>query len=64
MLAIRGLFLLIRDYHLDYPRFFERLYALLTPDVMCSKHRCVCARCAGRPRRALSRAGRAQGPIL
>ena len=39
MLALHGIFLLVTKHGLEYPRFFERLYALLTPDVFTARHR-------------------------
>lgn len=38
LLALNGLFVLIHDYHLDYPRFFEKLYGLLQPSVFYVKY--------------------------
>jgi U3 small nucleolar RNA-associated protein 19 len=37
--ALTGLFHLITSKNLDYPAFFPRLYALLTPDLLHSKYR-------------------------
>uniref|UniRef100_A0A131Z008 U3 small nucleolar RNA-associated protein 19 n=1 Tax=Rhipicephalus appendiculatus TaxID=34631 RepID=A0A131Z008_RHIAP len=39
LLALNGLFLLIHRYHLDYPNFYEKLYALLEPGVFYEKYR-------------------------
>ena len=40
MLALHGIFILVTQHGLEYPRFYERLYAtLLTPDAFLSKHR-------------------------
>jgi U3 small nucleolar RNA-associated protein 19 len=39
VLALSGLFILMRCHNLDYPRFYESLYATLTPAVFYSKHR-------------------------
>ena len=32
MLALNGIFLLVTRHGLEYPRFYQRLYQLLTPD--------------------------------
>lgn len=32
MLALNGIFLLVTRHGLEYPRFYARLYQLLTPD--------------------------------
>lgn len=39
MLALNGIFILVTQHGLEYPKFYERLYGLLTPDVFLSKHR-------------------------
>ncbi|KAH9365734.1 hypothetical protein HPB48_009605 [Haemaphysalis longicornis] len=39
LMALNGLFILIHRYHLDYPNFYEKLYALLAPDVFYQKYR-------------------------
>lgn len=39
LLALNGLFLLIHRYHLDYPNFYEKLYALLEPGIFYEKYR-------------------------
>ncbi|CAK5270198.1 unnamed protein product [Mycena citricolor] len=39
LLALNALFLLMKDYNLDYPSFYTRLYAFLDRDVLHSKHR-------------------------
>jgi len=39
ILALSGLFILMRCHNLDYPRFYESLYSTLTPSVFYSKHR-------------------------
>ncbi|CEL58182.1 putative protein C1604,06c OS=Schizosaccharomyces pombe (strain 972 / ATCC 24843) GN=SPBC1604.06c PE=3 SV=1 [Rhizoctonia solani AG-1 IB] len=39
LLALNALFTLIKDYNLDFPDFFTRLYAFLTRDVMHLKYR-------------------------
>eukprot|EP01135_Chromosphaera_perkinsii_P003214 Nk52_evm21s238 gene=Nk52_evmTU21s238 len=39
LLALNGLFILITKHNLDYPDFFDKLYKLLTPDIMYMKHR-------------------------
>lgn len=33
MLALNGIFILVTQHGLEYPRFFPRLYALLQPEV-------------------------------
>lgn len=37
--ALSGLFHLIREKNLDYPRFYVKLYTLLTTEILHSKHR-------------------------
>ncbi|KAM6503710.1 CBF/Mak21 family domain containing protein [Amanita muscaria] len=39
LLAFNALFILIRDYNLDYPSFYTRLYAFLDREVLHLKHR-------------------------
>ncbi|KAJ2925280.1 hypothetical protein H1R20_g11839, partial [Candolleomyces eurysporus] len=39
LLALNGLFTLMKDYNLDYPSFYTRLYAFLDRDVLHLKHR-------------------------
>lgn len=39
ILALHGIFILVTKHGLEYPKFFERLYALLRPDVFYSRHR-------------------------
>ena len=39
ILALRGLFVLMTQYNLEYPRFYQRLYNLLTPDALCGADR-------------------------
>jgi len=39
ILALNGIFILVTKHGLEYPHFFRRLYALLTPEVFKSKHR-------------------------
>ncbi|KAF8809129.1 CBF-domain-containing protein, partial [Phlegmacium glaucopus] len=39
LLALNALFVLMRDYNLDYPSFYSRLYAFLDRDVLHLKHR-------------------------
>ncbi|CAL1714795.1 unnamed protein product [Somion occarium] len=39
LLALNALFILIKDYNLDYPSFYTRLYAFLDRDVLHVKHR-------------------------
>ncbi|KAL9005784.1 MAG: hypothetical protein Q9188_001450 [Gyalolechia gomerana] len=37
--ALSGLFHLMQEKNLDYPQFYPKLYSLLTPDILHSKHR-------------------------
>lgn len=37
--ALAGLFHLMQEKNLDYPQFYNRLYTLLTPEILHSKHR-------------------------
>ncbi|KAI4524777.1 CBF-domain-containing protein [Schizophyllum commune Loenen D] len=39
LLALNALFVLIKEYNLDYPFFYKRLYAFLDRDVLHLKHR-------------------------
>ncbi|KAK9835669.1 hypothetical protein WJX74_005479 [Apatococcus lobatus] len=39
MLALHGIFILVTQHGLEYPHFFMRLYALLTPDIFNARHR-------------------------
>jgi U3 small nucleolar RNA-associated protein 19 len=39
MLAMNGLFVLMTTYNLDYPNFYERLYALLDANVLHARYR-------------------------
>jgi U3 small nucleolar RNA-associated protein 19 len=39
MLAMNGLFVLMTQYNLDYPNFYERLYALLDGNVLHARYR-------------------------
>ena len=39
VLALQSVFTLIVQYNLDYPRFFDSLYALCTVEVFCAKYR-------------------------
>ena len=39
LLAVSGLFYLIREKNLDYPQFYPKLYSLLDADLLHSKHR-------------------------
>lgn len=39
MLALNGIFILVTQHDLEYPKFYERLYGLLNQDVFISKHR-------------------------
>jgi hypothetical protein len=40
-MALSGLFILMTQHGLEYPKFYEKLYALLTPAVFMAKHRSV-----------------------
>jgi U3 small nucleolar RNA-associated protein 19 len=39
VLALGGVFTLIRSHNLEYPDFYSKLYALFTPDVLHAKYR-------------------------
>ncbi|BFZ55812.1 Maturation and nuclear export of 40S ribosomal subunits interacting protein [Savitreella phatthalungensis] len=39
LLALNGLFLLMQKHRLDYPRFYQQLYALLTEETIHSRYR-------------------------
>ena len=39
LMALSGLFYLIREKNLDYPEFYQKLYSLLNQDALHSKHR-------------------------
>ncbi|KIY53953.1 CBF-domain-containing protein [Fistulina hepatica ATCC 64428] len=39
LLSLNALFILLRDYNLDYPSFYSRLYAFLDRDALHVKHR-------------------------
>ncbi|CAL9124670.1 unnamed protein product [Musa textilis] len=39
VMALNGLFILMTQHGLEYPKFYEKLYALLTPAVFMAKHR-------------------------
>ena len=41
VMALNGLFVLMTQHGLEYPKFYEKLYALLTPAVFLAKHRAV-----------------------
>ncbi|KAJ0968998.1 hypothetical protein J5N97_021875 [Dioscorea zingiberensis] len=41
VMALSGLFVLMTRHGLEYPKFYEKLYALLTPTIFMSKHRAV-----------------------
>jgi hypothetical protein len=40
-MALSGLFILMTQHGLEYPKFYEKLYAVLTPAVFMAKHRSV-----------------------
>ncbi|KAL8143676.1 LOW QUALITY PROTEIN: hypothetical protein V2J09_016708 [Rumex salicifolius] len=39
VMALSGLFILMTQYGIDYPNFYEKLYALLSPSIFMAKHR-------------------------
>ncbi|XP_064987752.1 protein NUCLEOLAR COMPLEX ASSOCIATED 4-like isoform X2 [Musa acuminata AAA Group] len=39
VMALNGLFILMTQHGLEYPKFYEKLYALLTPAIFMAKHR-------------------------
>lgn len=39
VMALSSLFILMTQYGLEYPNFYEKLYALLVPSVFVAKHR-------------------------
>ncbi|XP_028550319.1 nucleolar complex protein 4 homolog isoform X2 [Dendrobium catenatum] len=39
VMALSGLFILMTQHGLEYPKFYEKLYVLLKPDVFMAKHR-------------------------
>uniref|UniRef100_A0A0D9W8P5 CCAAT-binding factor domain-containing protein n=1 Tax=Leersia perrieri TaxID=77586 RepID=A0A0D9W8P5_9ORYZ len=41
VMALSGLFILMTQHGLEYPKFYDKLYALLTPAVFMAKHRGV-----------------------
>uniref|UniRef100_A0ACD5UUR9 Uncharacterized protein n=1 Tax=Avena sativa TaxID=4498 RepID=A0ACD5UUR9_AVESA len=41
VMALSGLFILMTQHNLEYPKFYDKLYALLTPAVFMAKHRSV-----------------------
>uniref|UniRef100_J3M0S6 CCAAT-binding factor domain-containing protein n=1 Tax=Oryza brachyantha TaxID=4533 RepID=J3M0S6_ORYBR len=41
VMALSGLFILMTQHGLEYPKFYDKLYALLTPAVFMAKHRAV-----------------------
>ncbi|KAJ4811752.1 Nucleolar complex protein 4 [Rhynchospora pubera] len=41
VMALSGLFILMTQHGLEYPKFYEKLYTLLTPSVFLAKHRAV-----------------------
>ncbi|ONK71061.1 uncharacterized protein A4U43_C04F4300 [Asparagus officinalis] len=41
VMALSGLFVLMTKHGLEYPKFYEKLYALLTPAVFMAKHRAL-----------------------
>ena len=43
MLALNGIFILVTRHGLEYPAFYERLYALLTADAFQVRHACILA---------------------
>jgi len=47
VMALSGLFILMTQHGLEYPKFYEKLYALLTPAVFMAKHRSVFLQVSG-----------------
>ncbi|VAH51787.1 unnamed protein product [Triticum turgidum subsp. durum] len=45
VMALSGLFILMTQHQLEYPKFYDKLYALLTPAVFMAKHRSVFLQC-------------------
>ena len=39
MLALNGIFVLVTQHSLEYPRFYERLYQLLTREAFAARYR-------------------------
>lgn len=39
VMALSSLFVLMTQYGLEYPNFYEKLYALLAPSIFMAKHR-------------------------
>lgn len=39
VMALSSLFVLMTKYGLEYPKFYEKLYALLVPSIFLEKHR-------------------------
>ena len=39
VMALSSLFILMTQYGLEYPNFYEKLYALLVPSIFMAKHR-------------------------
>lgn len=39
LMALSGLFYLVKEKNLDYPQFYQKLYSLLDTDILHSKHR-------------------------
>lgn len=39
MMALSSLFVLMTQHGLEYPNFYEKLYALLEPSIFMAKHR-------------------------
>ena len=48
VMALSGLFILMTQHGLEYPKFYEKLYALLTPAVFMAKHRSVFLQVSGK----------------
>ncbi|PNX78854.1 nucleolar complex protein 4, partial [Trifolium pratense] len=48
VMALNSLFVLMMEHGLEYPNFYEKLYALLVPSIFMAKHRarggCWCAK--------------------
>jgi hypothetical protein len=48
VMALSGLFILMTQHGLEYRKFYEKLYALLTPAVFMAKHRSVFLQVSGK----------------
>lgn len=39
VMSLSGLFILMTEHGLEYPNFYTKLYALMTPDIFMAKYR-------------------------